>query len=566
MSGSIMEEKPWFKHYPTHTPKTIDYDKEINGRSIAEMFQSSVQRSPDAPYLYFTSLKWSYEQVWDQVVVVATALKELGVSSEDVIAINLPNTVQYVVTLFAAFYLGCKTTLLNPLHVAAEYLFQLNDTEATVLVCADFLYDTLYPVKSDTSLKVVVTTSVGDVLGKVKKFMGVKLGKIPKGTVKDPSAVTWGDLLKIGKGGEPPEIAKVDIAKTAVILYTGGTTGVPKGAELSHRNIIANVIQGQAWLNLSDKDIIMGVMPFFHSYGLVLQFLYATYFGGGLVVIPNPRDIKHILEQVQSIKASVFMGVPTLYIGILGAPEFTSYDLTSLKYCLSGAAPLPVELEQRWMAEGTEKRGLLLKGLGMTECSPLITASPMHDIRTGATGVPLPDTLLRTVDAETGEMLPLGSSGELVVQGPQVMKGYHNRPDETNLALKPIKGQPGLWMHTGDIGTVDEEGYLYLMDRKKDMIIVSGYKVFPSEVEGILQEHPAVKLSAVIGVVDERTTERVRAYVVVEDDQSVTQEELIAFCKERMAKYKVPREVEFRKELPTSMVGKVLRRELRESD
>jgi long-chain acyl-CoA synthetase len=472
----------------------------------------------------------------------------------------MPNTVQFVVAFYAAQYLGCICSLLNPLHVDKEYLFMINDTGARVLIATDFLYDKVYHIKNETQLEIIITTSIGDVLPKLKASLGKLIGKIPKPKIKDPDVLKWNDLFKSGAKHPIPEIARPDVHDVALLIYTGGTTGTPKGAMTTHRNILSNNVCVSYWTpeKIGPDDIFVAALPFFHSFGFSVVLTTATYSGSSLLLIPNPRDIGSLLGQLTAYKVTYFPAVPTLYIAVLNYPDLKKFDLSSLKFCLSGAAPLPLEVQTQF----EDLTGaVILEGYGMTELAPISHANPPLARKPGSVGLPIPSTYARIVDVETGEPLSQGEVGEIVVAGPQVMKGYWERPEETAEALKERDGK--IWMHTGDIGKMDEDGYFYIVDRKKDMIIVSGYKVFPRDVEEVLFEHPAVANAAVIGIPDERTSERVKAFIVLKEGTNLTEEEMIEFTQDKLGKYKVPKEVEIRKELPTSAIGKVLRRELR---
>jgi long-chain acyl-CoA synthetase len=374
-------------------------------------------------------------------------------------------------------------------------------------------------------------------------------------------------MLKLGASLDPLDPAKVDKHDTAMLIYTGGTTGLAKGAELTHHNLITNLIGVGYWTKepITSSDVFMGALPFFHSFGMTVALMAATYYGAGLVVAPNPRDLKALLDDVEAHKVTYYPGVPAMYISLLNSEHTAKADVSSIKFCFSGAAPLPVEVQKRF----EELTGAtMLEGFGMTELSPIASANPPGRTKIGSIGIPIPNTVMRLVGIEDG--VPLGMDkigpdnlGEIVVAGPQVMKGYYKKPEETKEAVEERDGLR--WMHTGDIGYMDEEGYFFIVDRKKDMIIVSGYKVFPRDVEEVFYKHPAVQQVAVIGVPDPKTTERVKAFVELKEGHTVTKEELFKFCEENLASYRRPKEIEFRSlgEF-TTLVGKVLRRKLRE--
>ena len=359
-------------------------------------------------------------------------------------------------------------------------------------------------------------------------------------------------------GGAPPPIA-VDAAQdVAVLQYTGGTTGTPKGAMLTHRNLRANSMQATAWLPRAKKgtEVFLSVIPFFHVYGLTTALLAAIELAAVMVIHPDPRDIKATLKLVHKHRVTIFPGVPAQFTAIVNRKDAAKYDLKSITACISGSAPLPNEIRRRFEAV---TGGKLVEGYGLSEASPVTHANPLYGTIKEAIGIPFPDTEARVVDVDRGEtMMDVDESGELIIRGPQVMKGYWGKPEETGQVLR------GGWLYTGDIAKMDQDGYFYILDRKKDVVITSGFNVYPVEVEEVLFQHPAVLEAAVIGVADERRGEVVKAFVVRKETEMVTAEDLLAFCKDRLAPFKVPRLIEFRKELPKTLVGKVLKRALRE--
>lgn len=558
---------PWLKAgvWPENVPQEVDFSNE--SRTLTDMFMQTKDKYPNKPYLYFKGQVFTYTEIWNQIQALATELTQKGVTRDDTIAILMPNLVQFVVAFFAAQYLGCIASLLNPLHVSEELKYHINDSKSTILIAADFLYDKVVPIKAETQLRLVILTNIGDVLPPLKSFLGKKLKKIPVGTMKDPLALDWKKVLAEGSKKPKVQSSKVKNTDTALLIYTGGTTGVAKGAELSHFNMISNCMAISQWTPepINEGDVFMGALPFFHSFGMTVALIASTYFGCSLVVIPNPRDLADLLNEVQTHKVTYYPGVPTMYIGLLNFKDTPKYDLSSIKFCFSGAAPLPIEVQKQF-----EKLtgATMLEGYGMTELSPIATSNPPGKARIGSIGMPIPNTIVRLVDLESGNLIGLDQVGpdhigEIIVAGPQVMKGYYNKPDESNSSLKTIDGIT--YMHTGDIGYMDQDGYFYIVDRKKDMIIVSGYKVFPRDVEEAIYKHPAVKQVAVVGVPDERTTERVKAYIELKEGMTVTKEEMFKYCEENLANYRRPKEIEFRGlgEF-TTLTGKVLRRKLRE--
>ncbi|MFW9927817.1 MAG: long-chain fatty acid--CoA ligase [Candidatus Thorarchaeota archaeon] len=548
----------WYKTWPQSVPKQI----ELLDMNVIDMLAQHIPKNENNPYLQFSGVTWTYGQVYADVVALASFLHSKGVTSNDIISILMPNIPQYVIAFFAAQYLGCITTPLNILYVSSEFRHQLNDSGATVLLTADFLYDNVIPIKDETPVKLVVSTSIGDVLPGLKAFLGKKLGKIPTPKTTDPTVISWKDALSEGRKMKTAEKVTKDPDTVAILIYTGGTTGRSKGAMNSHRNLTFQTSMLGIWTPHPmdpSEDAFVGALPLFHSYGLTVGLLSATFHGTRFILIPNPRDTKNLIEQTSKLKATYLPGVPTLYISILNYPDVKKYDLSSIKFCLSGAAPLPLEVQKQF----EELTGaMLLEGYGLTETSPVSHANPTNGTRKiGSVGIPVPNTEARIVDLETRKPLPVGEIGEICMRGPQIMKGYWNRPEET---AKVIDSDG--FFYSGDIGRMDENGFFYIVDRVKDMIIVSGYKVFPRDVEEVLFKHPAVQNCAVIGIPDERTTERVKAFIVLKEGYSTSKEEFFKYCEENLAQYRKPKEIEIRKDLPLSMVGKVLRRELKQQE
>lgn len=560
-------EYPWLKEgiWPDKAPREIDFSAEK--RTLIDMFKQTTDKYPSKTFLYFKGKEFSFTEIWTEIQNLSNELTQKGVTREDTIAILMPNLVQFVVGFFSAQYLGCKASLLNPLHVTEELKYHINDSNSTVILAADFLYDKVYPIKQETNLRLVILTNIGDVLPPMKAFLGKKLKKIPVGIVNDPDAYEWKKF--IAEGAKKPKISPTPVSNkdTAMLIYTGGTTGVAKGAELSHFNVISNCMSISNWTPepISEDDVFMGALPFFHSFGMTVALIAASYFGSGLVVEPNPRDLPALLESVQKHKITYYPGVPAMYISLLNFKDTKKYNLSSIKFCFSGAAPLPIEVQRQFEAL---TGATMLEGYGMTELSPIATSNPPGKMKIGSIGMPVPNTIVRLIDLESGQLLPLDQTGpdhigEIAVAGPQVMKGYYNKPDETNSSIKEFDGIK--FMCTGDIGYMDSDGYFFIVDRKKDMIIVSGYKVFPRDVEEAIYLHPAVKQVAVVGVPDERTTERVKAFIELKEGQTVTKEEMFKHCEQHLANYRRPKEIEFRNLGEyTTLVGKVLRRKLRE--
>ena len=562
-------DRPWHKSWPKGVPKNLD----IPEKTIYEMFEDTVKKFPNNVALIFEGKKITYAELDKYSSSFANFLQnEIGIKKGDRVAIYLPNTPQFAIAFFGILKAGGIVVPHNPLYVERELEHQLNDSGSKAIITLDKVgdisfVDRVLAVKDKTPIEHIIVTNIGDFLPGAKAFLGRLLGKVPK---KQKIPGTY-DLMEILKK-YPPEYKKVDInpvEDVALLQYTGGTTGVPKGAMLTHTNMVSDALFVKAWGNVTEKDVMMGVLPFFHIYGLTVSFVTSMLSGATVIVVPR-FETKHVLELVQKYKVTFFPGVPTIYVAIINYPEVKKYKLTTIRACISGAAPLPVVVRKKFM-ELTG--GLLVEGYGLSEASPVTHVNPLDDpkkIKDGSIGIPFPNTDAKIVDVETGEELPIGEVGELVVKGPQVMKGYWNMPEETAKVLKDG------WLHTGDIAKMDEDGYFYIVDRKKDMINAAGYKVWPREIEEVLYKHPAVKEAAVIGVPDPYRGETVKAYIVPKDeykdvltDETKKQQliqDLEKFCRDHLAAYKVPRLWEFRDELPKSLVGKILRRVLKEEE
>jgi len=564
-----MAEKPWLKHYEEAVPATLEYpDIPLHAN-----LENSAQKYPDHTATIFGAVvhqlgsmlldaKLTYRELNALADRFAAALQQLGVKKGDRVALFLPNCPQYPIAYYGALKAGAILVPCNPLYVARELAHQVNDAGAETIVVLSRFYPAVQKIKAETPLKNVIVTNIKEYFPGLLRLLFTLAVEKKEGhyiEALDTGDHWFQDLLRTA----PAHPAPVDVQPedTACLLYTGGTTGVPKGAELSHRNLLANVIQTRHWMAdiQEGKETVLTALPLFHSYGMTTCMNLAVYIAGAMLLIPNPRDMVHILKSVNKHHPTLFPGVPTMYVAFNNYPDIGKYDVKSIRACISGAAPLPVEVQQRFM-ELTGAR--LVEGYGLSEASPVTHANPIHGLnKIGTIGLPFPDTDAKIVDLETGtKELPVGEIGELVVRGPQVMKGYWNMPEETAIALR--EG----WLYTGDIAKMDEDGYFSIVDRKKDMIIAGGYNVYPRDVEEVLYEHPKVKEAVVAGVPDPYRGETVKAYIVLKEGETATEEEIIAFCRENLARYKVPKMVEFRSELPKTMVGKILRRILVEEE
>jgi long-chain acyl-CoA synthetase len=549
-------EKIWLKHYPEEVPESADYPDVPMFYFLDEATSNFSEKTS----MIFVGKKISYFELYDSVLRLTNALMDLGVKKGDRVSIFMPNCPQAVISYFAIQKAGGIVVETNPLYVERELEYQLQDAGVNTVITLDLkmLYPKVQAVRDKVPLKTVIVGSLSDYLPFPKNVLYPVARRQDRAPVsKNEGALSFKELLSAYPREDPKIVVAAD--DCAVLLYTGGTTGVPKGVVLTHRNLVANCVQGFHWLYMAEYagEVVLAALPLFHSFGHTCCLNFAVYAASTLVLIPDPRDTKDILENIQRYRCTMVPGVPAMYVNMINYPRLKGYDLSSVKYCFSGAAPMPVEvLEKFEVLTG----GVILEGFGMTETSPVTHINPLTGKRkVGSIGLPISDTECRVVDLKTGEReVPVGEMGEMVVKGPQVMKGYWNDTEETGKVLH--EG----WMHTGDIARMDDEGYFYIVGRKKDMIISSGFNVYPREIEEVLFEHPQLKEASVIGIPDQKRGEAVKAFLVLRDGEQTTAEEIITFCKQNLAAYKVPSIVEIVETLPKSMVGKVLRRKLRE--
>lgn len=553
-------QKPWLKFYEPHVPEYLDYPQTTLPAALAE----TAARYADQPMIVFKDRRLTYGQVYQAIDRFAAALQRLGVGKGSLVAIHLPNCPQFPIAYFAVLRLGAIAVPCNPVYTAREMIHQLNDSGATVIVTLSATYPLIKQIRSQTALEHVIVAKIKTYFPTLLRLLFTVAAEKKRGhrvSIAGDTNIYWfQDLLKSG----PAKPVEVDIngEDTAVLMYTGGTTGLSKGAQLTHRNILVNAYQVRAWIDALDRPVsTLAALPLFHSYGMTACMNPGALGPGTAILVPDPRDVTDILQTIDKQRPQMYPGVPALYVAILSHPDVASYDLSCLEFCNSGAAPLPVEVQQRFQ-ELTGAR--LVEGYGLSEASPITHGNPAYgDNRIGTIGLPWPDTEVKIVDPETGRLQPAGQPGELCVRGPQVMKGYWKMPTETANALRPDPDGGCPWLHTGDVGVMDEDGYFRIVDRLKDMILgAGGFNIYPREIEEVLFQHPQVLEAAVTGVPVEGKGERVKAYVVLKAGQSATEEEIIEFCRQNLAPHKVPRFVEFRDQLPKSQVGKVLRREL----
>lgn len=554
-------EKIWFDNYPVGAPKEIDV---LPYQSLVEMFENAVQRHPDVPAYLNMGQILTFRKLEERSRAFAAYLQnELRLEKGDRIALMMPNLLQYPIALFGALRAGLVVVNVNPLYTPRELEHQLNDSGAKAIVIVSNFAATLEKVVFNTPIKHVILTRMGDQLSFGKRTLVNFVVKYVKKLVpkyKLPHAVSFREALNIGKQRQyvKPIIQPQDLA---FLQYTGGTTGVAKGAMLSHRNVVANVMQAK-WVAkpLLDKAkgerIAVIALPLYHIFALSVNCLLFIELGVTGLLITNPRDIPGFIKELKKYRITAITGVNTLFNALLNNPQFKEVDFSALKLSVGGGASLQSAVAERWkQTTGTH----LIEGYGMTECSPIISAT-RNDVTefSASIGVPVPNTEIKIVDDE-GHEVPMGERGELWVKGPQVMQGYWQRPDETERCLKDG------WLATGDIVVMGEDLNLRIVDRKKDMIIVSGFNVYPNEIEEVVSSHPKVNEVAAVGIPSEKSGESIKIYVTKKED-SLTRDELRNYCRQHLTGYKIPRDIEFRDELPKSNVGKILRRVLRDEE
>jgi long-chain acyl-CoA synthetase len=549
-------EKIWLKSYAPGVPANVKF----TNTTLQEALTNTAARFPDNPALIFQGLKITYRELDAMVSKFASALKNLGVRPGDRVGLLLPNLVQTVVGIYGTLRAGAIAVPNNPLYTDRELQHQLSDSGCKILLCLDTLIPRMLKVRESTEITKIISCHIRDWLPfPLKQLFPFVKKSLHLKTPGGENIYEFTDLLKNHDPVDSNYPSKME--DTAVLIYTGGTTGVSKGVELTQGNLSCNCQQAKAWCTefKDGQEIVLGCLPFFHSYGMTGALNMAIFYGWCDVLIAKP-EAGAILAAVHKHKVTFIPGVPTLFNAMINHPQITKFNVSSVKACLSGAAPLALET-----IRGFETlTGILIsEAYGLTETSPCTHAIPLGGkVKPGCIGLPIPDTDAKLVDVDdfTKEITAFGQPGELCVKGPQVMKGYHRRPDETAAILKDG------WLLTGDVATVDDEGYFTIVDRKKDMIISGGFNIYPREVDEVLFTHPKILEACAIGVPDSHSGERVKAYVVLKQGETSTEQEIVVYCQERMARYKAPKYVEFVAELPKSAVGKILRKELRRMD
>jgi len=554
-----LANKPWLQHYPEEIPSTLTY----TNQPVQEYLKKTSEKHPDKIAVHFMGKEFTFQYIYESSLKLASYLQEIGVEKNDRVAIMLPNTPQAVISYYAILMAGGIVVQTNPLYMERELEYQMKDSGAKVIITMDILFPRVSKVKPKTNLQHIIVTAIKDALPFPKNLIYPFIQKKQYGLVVNVQHEGQNHLLKEILRQPIRDLKEYDFdfeEDLALLQYTGGTTGFPKGVMLTHKNLIANTFMCKSWLYKCKpgEEIVLGILPFFHVYGMTTVLILSIMEGYKMVLMPK-FDPESTLKTIQKQRPTLFPGAPTIYIGLLNHPDLKKYDLSSIDSCISGSAALPSEVQQKF-EEVTG--GKLVEGYGLTESSPVTHANFLWDRPRvkGSIGVPWPDTEAAIFSMESSEPLPPGEVGELAVKGPQVMKGYWNRPEETAETLRDG------WLLTGDLGYMDDDGYFYIVDRKKDMIIAGGYNIYPREIEEVLYEHPAVQEAVAAGIPDPYRGETVKAYIVLKEGTNVTEKELNEFARKHLAAYKAPREYEFRAELPKTAVGKILRRALVEEE
>jgi long-chain acyl-CoA synthetase len=540
--------------------------------SVVEVIENSFKRYADRPA--FTSIGYTltFSQIDEYSAAFANYIQNhTTLKPGDSIAIQMPNILQYPIAMYGALRAGLRVVNTNPLYTEREMLHQFNDSGAKALLCMDVFAKSVQNVKDQTGIKHIIVTSLADMLPGLKRVVINAAAKHIKKMVPAyslPEAVSFRKALKLGKGKGFQANHMKNPHDTIVLQYTGGTTGVAKGAELTNRNLVANMLQAAAALGQTtadgkpmkgeDQAIIVAPLPLYHIYSFTVHLMALFELGDHSILIANPRDTETFIRFMKPWKLTGVVGLNTLFVSLMASPRFKEIDFSEMKLTLSGGTALVDDTAKRWKEiTGTG----VSEAYGLTECSPAVTMNPADDLeRMGTVGQAMPGTALKCID-DDGEEVAVGERGELCVRGPQVMKGYWNRPEATKDTFTP----DGEWLRTGDVAVIDEDGFVKIVDRIKDLILVSGFNVYPNEIEDVVAGHPGVENCAVIGVPDDKTGEAVKLFIVA-SDQNLTAEEIKTFCKDKLTAYKLPRQIDFRDELPMTPVGKILRRELKDEE
>ncbi len=553
----------WIKNYDEGVPPDVD----IKYFPLYEILDEAVRRYPNRNAQIFMGRRISYKVIGDHSDRLAHAFREMGIGKGDVVALHMPNSPSYTIAFFAALKVGAIVSPMNPLYTPREIAFQIKSSSSRILVTTNILYKNAEQALKDIKVERVIVAGIEDYISPLLRPLARLRLKMPKISYGN-KILRFSDLVRSYSPSTYRE--KIDpLEDVAALMYTGGTTGVPKGAKILHGNIVANLQQIKPLYDVIRKKRsvegpmrFIGILPWYHIYGLIVVMLYSIYDGGTVIVFPRP-DIEGLMKSVEKYRAHVLHGVPTLYNAIINHPKVDKYKLNTLLFCISGAAPLPIEVAKRFE---TKTGAVLREGYGLTETAVVTHVNPLYGrSKLGSIGLPIPSTYAAIADLERPILLPPGAIGEIVISGPQVMKGY-TVEDENRDAFFTAHGLK--WFRTGDIGYMDEEGYFYVLDRKKEMIKYKGYSVYPREIEEVLMMHECVKEAAVVGIPAPDVGEIPKAFIVLKSEcrNKVKESDILKWVEDKLAPYKRPRAVEFREELPKSPVGKILRRVLRDEE
>lgn len=555
-----MSNKPWQAIYPEQIPAVLSYED----KPLYSFLKESAEEFPDKVSIHFQGKELTFREVYESALKFAAYLKSIGLQKGERVAVMLPNCPQGVISFFGILMAGGVVVQTNPTYTERELEYQMKDSGAKMILVMDILFPRVSAVASRTDIEHIIVTAIKEYLPFPKNLIYPFIQKKQYGIVinveHEGNHHLFSEIMK-RKITEEVDTVPFDVNNDLALLqYTGGTTGFPKGVMLTHKNLLANTKMCNAWLykNKRGEERILAILPFFHVYGMTTVLVLSVMEGNTMIIMPK-FDVEATLKTIQKQKPTMFPGAPTMYIGLLNHPDIAKYDLSSINACISGSASLPLEVQEQF-----EKitGGKLVEGYGLSETSPVTHANFIWDQPRvkGSVGLPWPDTDSAILSLESYEELPPNEIGEIAIKGPQVMKGYWNRPDETEKTFK------NGWLLTGDLGYMDEQGFFYVVERKKDTIIAGGFNIYPREVEEVLYEHEAIQEVVVAGIPDPYRGETVKAYVVLKKNARVTEEELNEFARKNLASYKVPRSYEFRDELPKTTIGKILRRVLIEEE
>ncbi|MGE8017687.1 long-chain-fatty-acid--CoA ligase [Peribacillus frigoritolerans] len=555
-----MSNKPWHAIYPEQIPAVLSYED----KPLYSFLKESAEEFPDKVSIHFQGKELTFREVHESALKFAAYLKSIGLQKGERVAVMLPNCPQGVISFFGILMAGGVVVQTNPTYTERELEYQMKDSGAKMILVMDILFPRVSAVASRTDIEHIIVTAIKEYLPFPKNLIYPFIQKKQYGIVinveHEGNHHLFSEIMK-RKITEEVDTVPIDVNNDLALLqYTGGTTGFPKGVMLTHKNLLANTKMCNAWLykNKRGEERILAILPFFHVYGMTTVLVLSVMEGNTMIIMPK-FDVEATLKTIQKQKPTMFPGAPTMYIGLLNHPDIAKYNLSSINACISGSASLPLEVQEQF-----EKitGGKLVEGYGLSETSPVTHANFIWDQPRvkGSVGLPWPDTDSAILSLESNEELPPNEIGEIAIKGPQVMKGYWNRPDETEKTFK------NSWLLTGDLGYMDEQGFFYVVERKKDTIIAGGFNIYPREVEEVLYEHEAIQEVVVAGIPDPYRGETVKAYVVLKKNARVTEEELNEFARKNLASYKVPRSYEFRDELPKTTIGKILRRVLIEEE